>query len=183
VVAGSVYLDVPELGQFQFIPVPIAPSFLPSLQYITDSAAVTGSSSVNIVRAPSFTTLRQAANFVVVDRTTFADMTSFSGLICAPGVLGISGNAQMTSLTGLEGVLASPLLRSVQIIGNQRLRTARAFAPLISLLGCVGSGAGSTGLPTITNVYVDVAGCPSVIQNIDRLCAFVTSAGTTACLP
>jgi hypothetical protein len=78
------------------------------------------------------------------------------GLQCPPNEIVVKNNRQLTSLAGLDGLSPSTNLTKVTIAFNDKLTTAGAFAPLIRVLGCVGSGAGATGAAQIRFVDVQV---------------------------
>ncbi len=139
---------------------------------------------------PGFTNLQGITGELVVT-SVFVDMRSYSSLRCWPNIFSINGNGNMTSLDGLKN-LAVPIatttaplgMASLRIYDNPLLKTAGAFAPLALLLGCVGTGANSTGLAYIRDLSVQVADCPPAVANIgsvDQLCKFVTSPANTAC--
>jgi hypothetical protein len=131
------------------IPVPIAPSFLPNLEY--SERTLIGSArealpAVTLTSLPGFTKLRQASEDLYVETTGFVDMSSLIGLRCPPfDTVSIANNNFLTSLRGLEGLtVSSTRVKVVTIVGNPLLKTSSAFAPLKFPCGCTGEGAGST---------------------------------------
>jgi hypothetical protein len=181
--AGQVSLRV-DNNQAIPIPVSVQPNFLNSLQYcVTNVIDVNppGTATGRVSGAPGYQSLLQTSGLLQLLDTGFTDLTSFASLQCPPNVIDIRNNDFMTSLTGLNGLSPADNLFRVIITGNRLLRTAGAFAPLTRVLGCVGTGAGSTGSSLIGEVDVQVDGCPIAITSINQLCAYVTSPPATAC--
>ncbi len=181
--AGQVSLRV-DNDQAVPIPVNVQPNFLNNLQYcVTNVIDVNppGTATGRVSAAPGYQSLLQTSGLLQLLDTGFTDLTSFSSLQCPPNTIDIRNNDLMTSLTGLNGLSPSDNLSTVTITNNALLKTAGAFAPLTRVLGCVGTGAGSTGSNFIGNVDVQVDGCPIPITSINQLCAYVTSPPATAC--
>ncbi len=108
-----------------------------------------------------------------------ANMTAFSGLQCPPSYITITNNPLLTSLKGLEGLPASSNLQAVVITGNPLVKTAGAYAPLTTVLGCNGS----SGNTATYFVHVQIDGCPTGISSTQALCRYATSPASTACPP
>ncbi len=165
----------------------MAPNFLPDRQYSMGDLFQAGVFTVNgasgsLTSLPGYVNLLQTSRLFLYN-SRFVDLQSFSGLRCPPNSLTIYRSFKLISLEGFENVLPAPNLVSVSIYDNPVLKPAGAFAPLASLLGCKSTGADSTGLSSIKNVFVDVAGCPQPIRGVDKLCQFVTSPPDTSCPP
>ncbi len=189
VFAGPVTLrmDSPDT-----IPVPVAPSFLPSRQFGTSATFLAGDRIVvgpssggtpsgTITSVPGYVGLRQT-RVLEVTGSGFVNLASFNGLQCPPVNLVVRYNAKMVSLTGLEGIAPSRFqLGSLVIENNALLAPARAFAPLVPLLGCKGSGVNSTASQQFQSASVKLVGCQTVITNADALCKFATSLPDTTC--
>jgi hypothetical protein len=157
-------------------PVPVAPHFLPNLEFATQvSVRVWNPEVGQVLAVPGFKALRQIVGLTVLS-TQFVDLTSFSGLQCPPASFGVARNKNLTSLTGLEGMAFSANYTTVNIVNNPLLKPASAFAPLPSAFGCKGS----RGLASAGSLYVGVDGC-SGMTTFDAFCSYVTSPPGTTC--
>jgi hypothetical protein len=175
---GTVALQMNRFSSEPSVPVLLAPSYLPARQFSEGDAIQIYSGLQgrpgSITGVPGYINLRQTSSLALSD-TDFIDLQSFSSLQCAPDRLSIVGNANMTSLRGLEGIAPASTMSSVTIRGNGLLTSAGGFAPLASFLGC------STTLALIGSVDVQINGCATGITTVANLCKYVTSAPETAC--
>lgn len=163
--------------------------FLPSLKYVYGKVDVhdfnreRGNPFSYITQLPGLVSL-QYVGILMITRTAFVDMASFSGLKCLNQTLVLDTNAQLTTLAGLESLDTfyspagtAPNLIVFGAISNQ-LSSPDAFRPVIRAAGCPAAG---FVIPDQQLTYILVDGCPetSIIQSLTQLCNYIS--GTAAC--
>jgi hypothetical protein len=122
----------------------------------------------------------QAATSLEVTQTGLRDMSSFSGLKCLTRSLSLSNNLALTSLAGLQNLLAvnteGPQGFAVFVSDSNPLLVAPSgFVPATRFAGCPGSGAPLAP----DSIYVSVPGCSRVITTYSALCSWI--AANTIC--
>lgn len=143
---------------------------LPNLAYATQGGLSASANTFLVPLGYSFdgfpSGVIYARDSIQVQGTSALDLSFLSNVICAPIFLGITNNAQLTSLNGIN-IWPVGSLVSIEASGNPLL-TRQGYAPLGPVLQC------DTQTPANVEVNVETVDCPRM-TTVAELCAYITT--------
>eukprot|EP00884_Botryococcus_braunii_P009084 jgi/Botrbrau1/18177/Bobra.53_1s0045.1 len=171
------------------IPKAISPSFFTSLQQLDgllvrecqDCAVaqpVPPTAGSVLISLPGLSSLFKInlvdiTGYLVIQGTAFQDMSSFTGLTCPFGLLGVTSNTRLSSFSGLNGVQPGIPGLLLNANGSGPFIAADSLDGIKPMLGCPS--------PSIANYLIAIpVGCNQLLNTTAEVCNFN---GTIPCSP
>eukprot|EP00884_Botryococcus_braunii_P014750 jgi/Botrbrau1/23276/Bobra.0102s0019.1 len=157
------------------IPVPLNPSFLPTLQFVNMFAVADYSAGGTITTLPTANNLVQIYT-LMISSTAMRNISNFGKVRCLTNLV-LMSNPYLLSTTGLQNILSAPEPVTVALLNNRLLTTPAQLQPVGKMLQC----SNAVALQAARLVNVTITNCTLGLGSANSFCSYI--AGTALCPP